>query len=199
MNLPNKLTAARLILVPFFVVLMSIENVATYLIAYVVFTVASLTDYYDGKIARERQLITNFGKLMDPLADKVLMAAAFIMMMEVEVLWVPGWTIIAILAREFLITGARSLAAGEGLIIAANRWGKIKTIAQMVFIYVFLFLAIAIMASDKYVEPEALEPFRLWLEYLSVSAISIISIFTVMTGVQFVWVNKDSLNLRNQL
>ncbi|MEK7795706.1 MAG: CDP-diacylglycerol--glycerol-3-phosphate 3-phosphatidyltransferase, partial [Candidatus Hydrogenedentota bacterium] len=132
MNLPNRLTIARLVLVPVFVVLMSIDHVATYALAYITFTAASLTDYYDGKIARRRGMITAFGKLIDPLADKVLMTAAFVMAMKVPGLNVPGWTIVAILAREFLVTGARSLAASDGTVIAASSWGKAKTVIQMV-------------------------------------------------------------------
>ncbi len=111
MNLPNRLTVARLIMVPLFVLLMVFDDFFAYLAANIVFLIASLTDYFDGKIARERNLVTNFGKLMDPLADKVLIAAAFVMLMGVPVLNIPPWAIVAILAREFLVTGARSMAA----------------------------------------------------------------------------------------
>jgi CDP-diacylglycerol--glycerol-3-phosphate 3-phosphatidyltransferase len=120
MNLPNKLTIARCIMTVFFVGLMSFENFYCYFAAYLVFTVAAITDYYDGKIARERGLVTNFGKLLDPVADKVLLTSAFIMLMKVPELKVPGWAVVVILAREFLVTGARALAAADGEVIAAN-------------------------------------------------------------------------------
>lgn len=199
MNLPNKLTVARLVLVPVFVLLMSVEHAATYAAAYVVFTAASLTDYYDGKIARSRQLITNFGKLMDPLADKVLMCAAFIMLMKVPILWVPGWTIIAILAREFLVTGARSIASSGGPVIAANQWGKIKTVLQMVFVYVFLFLAIAFMIGSPYLSDSVQETLAYALQWACAVSVALVAVFTVVSGVQFIWTNRANLQLGNDI
>ena len=126
MNLPNQLTVARFIMALVFVVLMSFHHVVAQSLGYLLFIAATITDFYDGKIARDRNLVTNFGKLLDPVADKVLVVAAFIMLMKNPYLSVPGWTVVAILAREFLITGARSLAASEGVVIAANKWGKTK-------------------------------------------------------------------------
>ena len=198
MNLPNKLTLARLIMVPAFVVLMSFEHIATYIIAYVVFTIASITDYYDGKIAREKNLITNFGKLMDPLADKVLMVSAFIMMMKVPDLNIPGWTLVAILAREFLVTGARSLAVEQGgEAIAANQWGKIKTVIQMVYVYVFLFFAIVALGL-RYYEIEWLTTYLDILNISSMVGIIAVSLYTVASGIQFAMLNWKSLSLGSQ-
>ena len=197
MNLPNKLTVARLIMVPVFVVLMSFEHYATYIAAYLVFSAASITDYFDGKIARERNLVTNFGKLMDPLADKVLMAAAFVMAMNIPTLNIPGWTIVAILAREFLVTGARSMAAPEGQIIAANSWGKLKTVLQMVYIFVFIPLAIGVWAAE-YWFPEHIDQYVLVLDWASLIGIIGVSLLTVYTGVQFAQTNWKSLNLSSQ-
>ena len=117
MNLPNQLTMARCALTAVFVALMSFEHTAAYLAAYIVFTAAAITDYYDGKIARRDNLITNFGKLMDPVADKILMVAAFIMLMGVRELHIPGWTVVAILAREFLMR--RPLAAAFAAALTA--------------------------------------------------------------------------------
>lgn len=194
MNLPNQLTVARLIMVPLFVVLMSIDHVGAYAAAYVVFTAASLTDYFDGKIARERNLITNFGKLMDPLADKVLMAAAFVMLMTIPDLTIPGWTIVAILAREFLVTGARSMAAPEGKVIAANVWGKVKTVIQMVYIYVFLFFAIAGRLIVQW-QPDYAEATHAVLHWSSLSCIIFVAGYTVFTGVQFARANWKTLSL----
>jgi CDP-diacylglycerol--glycerol-3-phosphate 3-phosphatidyltransferase len=185
-------------MVPAFVVLMSIEHLATYIIAYIIFTVASITDYYDGKIAREKNLITNFGKLMDPLADKVLMVSAFIMMMKVPDLNIPGWTLVAILAREFLVTGARSLAIEDGgQAIAANQWGKIKTVIQMVYVYTFLFFAIVALGL-RYSDPEWLTTYLDVLNISSMVGIIFVSIFTVASGIQFAMTNWKSLALGSQ-
>ena len=133
MNLPNKLTMLRIILVPFFVLFMSIKTSAINLfIALIVFSVASLTDMLDGKIARKYGLVTNFGKLMDPLADKVLVMSAMLCFVSANL--APAWIVIVILTREFLVTSLRLIAAGEGTVIAADKWGKIKTVTQMIWI-----------------------------------------------------------------
>ena len=190
MNLPNQLTMARCVLAVFFVVFMSFDHTASYLTAYVLFAAAAITDYYDGKIARERNLISNFGKLMDPVADKVLMVAAFVMMMRMHELHLPGWTVVAILGREFLITGARSLAAAEGLILPANAYGKAKTVFQMVFVFVFLALAILnrLFFGSEHVE---------WLHYCSMWGIIAVSVYTVWSGAQFGWANWKALKLHD--
>ena len=139
MNLPNKLTMFRVVLIPvFIVVLMSglIAEPASRYIAVVIFCVASFTDYLDGHIARKYNLVTNFGKFMDPLADKLLVSAAMICMIELDML--PAWVVIIIISREFIITGFRLIAAEGGLVIAASWWGKIKTVTQMAMIILML-------------------------------------------------------------
>ena len=139
MNLPNKLTMFRVVLIPvFIVVLMSglIAEPASRYIAVVIFCVASFTDYLDGHIARKYNLVTNFGKFMDPLADKLLVSAAMICMIELGML--PAWVVIIIISREFIITGFRLIAAEGGLVIAASWWGKIKTVTQMAMIILML-------------------------------------------------------------
>ena len=139
MNLPNKLTMFRVVLIPvFIVVLMSglIAEPASRYIAVVIFCVASFTDYLDGHIARKYNLVTNFGKFMDPLADKLLVSAAMICMIELGML--PAWVVIIIISREFIITGFRLIAAEGGLVIAASWWGKIKTVTQMAMIILVL-------------------------------------------------------------
>lgn len=196
MNLPNQLTLARLLMVPVFVLFMSIDHVASYICAYIVFTVASITDYYDGKIARDRKIITAFGKLVDPLADKVLMAAAFVMIMKVPELWVPGWTIVAILAREFLVTGARSLAAADGAVIAASASGKAKTVIQMVYIYTFLFFAIAMRITARWA-PDVIEMAAPYVAYASFAAILFVAGYTIYSGIDFARANWRTLNLGN--
>ena len=183
-------------MVPVFVLFMSIDHVVSYILAYIVFTVASITDYYDGKIARDRKIITAFGKLVDPLADKVLMAAAFVMIMKVPELWVPGWTIVAILAREFLVTGARSLAAADGAVIAASASGKAKTVIQMVYIYTFLFFAIALRIAERWA-PEAGETVAPYVAHGSLAAILFVAAFTIYSGVEFARANWRTLNLGN--
>ena len=139
MNLPNKLTIFRVILIPVFIIaLMSgiiPEHVNRY-VGVVIFCVASFTDYLDGHIARKYNLVTNFGKFMDPLADKLLVSSALICMIELGSL--PAWIVIIIISREFIITGFRLIAAEGGLVIAASWWGKIKTVTQMLMIILVL-------------------------------------------------------------
>ncbi len=133
MNLPNKLTMFRVILIPFFVVFMMVDiTLADKWIALAIFIVASLTDLLDGKIARKYNLVTNFGKFMDPLADKLLVCSALICL--VALYKIPAWIVIVIIAREFIISGFRLIAADNGVVIAASYWGKFKTTFQMVMI-----------------------------------------------------------------
>lgn len=133
MNLPNKLTMFRVILIPFFVLFMLVDiTSADKWIALAIFIIASLTDLLDGKIARKYDLVTNFGKFMDPLADKLLVCSALICL--VELAKIPAWMVIIIIAREFIISGFRLIAADNGVVIAASYWGKFKTTFQMVMI-----------------------------------------------------------------
>ncbi len=133
MNLPNKLTMFRVILIPFFVLFMLVDITSVdKWIALAIFIVASLTDLLDGKIARKYNLVTNFGKFMDPLADKLLVCSALICLVEMAKL--PAWMVIIIIAREFIISGFRLIAADNGVVIAASYWGKFKTTFQMVMI-----------------------------------------------------------------
>ena len=138
MNLPNKLTVLRIIMVPFFVFFMLTDagGAANKWIALVIFCVASLTDMLDGKIARARNLVTNFGKFMDPLADKLLVCSAMICMIPLGKL--QAWFVIVIIAREFIISGFRLVASDNGIVIAASYWGKFKTVSQMALIIVLI-------------------------------------------------------------
>ena len=133
MNLPNKLTLLRIILVPVFIVVLMTGH---YYISAVIFVVASLTDMLDGKIARKYDLVTDFGKLMDPLADKLLVMSALICLVQLGD--IPGWMAIVILGREFAITGLRTVAASSGVVIAAGWTGKIKTVLQMIAVVLIL-------------------------------------------------------------
>lgn len=138
MNLPNKLTVLRVIMVPFFVFFMltGVGGAANKWIALIIFCVASLTDMLDGKIARARNLVTNFGKFMDPLADKLLVCSAMICMIPLGKL--QAWFVIVIIAREFIISGFRLIASDNGVVIAASYWGKFKTTFQMLMVIVLI-------------------------------------------------------------
>ena len=132
MNLPNKLTVMRVILIPFFVAALLYDNGSSQtmrVVANVIFIVASLTDLFDGKIARKYNLVTNFGKFMDPLADKLLVCSALICLIQLGQL--PAWVVIIIISREFIISGFRLVAADNDIVIAASYWGKFKTVSQM--------------------------------------------------------------------
>ena len=175
MNLPNKLTIARVCMVPLVMVALMMNTGTSRVVAMVIFALASLTDMLDGKIARKYNLITNFGKLMDPLADKILTAAAMVCLVELGDL--AAWIVVIILFREYAITGLRSVAASENIVVAANIWGKVKTVCQM-FALMLLMLKPQIMALCGI-------NLGLWLMYVAL-------ILTVYSGVDYVWkLNKQ--------
>ncbi len=139
MNLPNKLTVLRVIMIPFFVFFLLLEGGANSTWRYVaaaIFIVASLTDLLDGKIARKYNLVTNFGKFMDPLADKLLVCSALICLIQLGQL--PAWMVIVIISREFIISGFRLVASDNGVVIAASYWGKFKTTFQMIAVILLI-------------------------------------------------------------
>jgi len=166
MNLPNKITVARIAMVPIFiwVLLSGIQN--SRLIAAAIFIIASITDFIDGYLARKYELITDFGKLMDPMADKILVASALIALVQIGRISV--WPVAIILAREFLITSFRSLAASKGLVIAASIWGKIKTNTQM-------FAIILLMLTNN-----PIADIMLWISVIS----------TILSAVDYIGKNK---------
>ena len=139
MNLPNKLTILRVIMIPFFVAALLYDGGANQNMRYVaaaIFIIASLTDMLDGKIARKYNLVTNFGKFMDPLADKLLVCSALICLVELKEL--PAWMVIVIISREFIISGFRLVASDNGVVIAASYWGKFKTTFQMIAVVLLI-------------------------------------------------------------
>lgn len=138
MNLPNKLTVLRMILVPFFVLAILWPFPHHYLIALIIFGAASYTDHLDGMLARKNNQITDFGKFMDPLADKILVISALVCFVSLGLCDV--WLVLLIIAREFMVTSIRLVAAGKGSVIAANNWGKAKTVSQIIAICVILLL-----------------------------------------------------------
>ncbi len=179
MNLPNKLTISRIIAVPFFI---GCYMTGYYLPAFIIFILASLTDMLDGKIARKHNLVTNFGKIMDPLADKILVYSAFCLMVEDGS--VPGWMLIVILAREFLIAGMRTVAASEGIVIAAGMSGKIKTVLQMIAVPLLLLnLAVSTTSVGQAVDIAA--QIFLWASL----------IMTVYSGAEYTLKNKNVFSL----
>jgi len=147
-NLPNKITVSRIFLIPLFLIVLSFNfdwgeiNIGnntlpvTQLVASIIFIFASLTDWLDGYIARKYNLITNMGKFLDPLADKLLVSAAFIMLIELQI--APAWIIIVIISREFAITGFRLVASGEGVVLAASSMGKLKTVSQILAVILLM-------------------------------------------------------------
>lgn len=172
MNLPNKLTILRVVAVPFFV--------AFYLnhytiVAFVLFVAASMTDYLDGAIARKHNLVTNFGKIMDPLADKILVYSAFCCMVENGL--VPGWMLIVILSREFVVAGMRTVAASEGIVIAAGTTGKIKTVLQMI--------AVPLLILNEPLQVAAAAQIMLWASL----------VMTVVSGVEYIYKNKQIFSM----
>lgn len=159
MNLPNKITVARILLIPIMIIipLFGLDNILFggvtlgNFIVLIIFLIASFTDFLDGYLARKNNIVTTFGKFLDPIADKLLVLAALIMLVEQGI--VPGWIPIIIAAREFIVSGIRMLAAGEGNVIAASWLGKVKTVSQMVAISLAFLGSGAFMAWTKMIKP----------------------------------------------
>ncbi|GMV98928.1 MAG: putative CDP-diacylglycerol--glycerol-3-phosphate 3-phosphatidyl-transferase 2 [Candidatus Hydrogenedentota bacterium] len=196
-NLPNQLTLARVVMVPIFVAVMSFHNYVCFAVGYVLFVVAVITDYYDGKIARDRNQVTNFGKLIDPLADKILMSAAFLMAMDISPLRIPAWTVVAILAREFLVTGIRTLAVTEGVVIPAEGHGKIKTAAQMTYILLFIPLAVV----SHVLQGQGLDVAARYDSVVAVTSLWCavgVALYTVYSGIHYLVNNWRVLHLGAQ-
>ncbi|MDD3218962.1 MAG: CDP-diacylglycerol--glycerol-3-phosphate 3-phosphatidyltransferase [Lachnospiraceae bacterium] len=179
MNLPNKLTILRVCMIPFFVAFMLLNggNGWQKWVALAIFVIASLTDTLDGYIARRDNLVTNFGKFMDPLADKLLVCSALICFVDLHRL--PTWICIIIIAREFIISGFRLIASDNGIVIAANWWGKAKTISQMIMIIVL----IANLGGAFGIVEQV-------LIYLSL-------VLTVVSLCDYVWKNKQVLSMQD--
>jgi len=178
MNTPNKLTIARMIIVPFLVIflLTGWGGEANRYISLTLFVVASVTDWFDGYLARKNNLVTNFGKFMDPLADKLLVFSAMICMIDLKRL--SAWFVIIIIAREFIISGFRLIAAENGIVIAANYWGKFKTASQMIMIILLILHFDGIFVI--------LEQIFIWLSL----ALTIISLIT------YIWQNRTVLSMQ---
>ena len=190
MNLANKLTMLRIFLVPLFLIFIAFKNIPYgTIIATLIFIVASLTDQLDGYIARSRNQITNFGKFMDPLADKLLVTAALVALVEMHL--IPSWAAVIIIAREFAVSGLRTLAASEGIVIAASWWGKIKTITQIVAI--LLLLAKVNVASSQYLTDLIINNRFLtgFFEVVPNVILIIAVIITIISGIDYFIKNKS--------
>ena len=174
MNLPNKLTTLRVILIPFFVAAILASKSIEWLryAALVIFLAASFTDYLDGHLARKYNLITNFGKFMDPLADKLLVCSALICLQDLGLL--PAVVVIIIVAREFAISAFRLIASDNGIVIAASYWGKFKTVSQMIMI-------VLVMLQIEQ------------LSILTTAFIWIATILTIVSLVDYIWKNRQVL------
>ena len=193
MNLPNKLTLTRIILVPVFMIFVSLTqfdnemfNPTWYLVAGIIFAVASLTDFLDGHLARKWNMVTDFGKFADPLADKLLTTVAFIYMMRDGVC--SPVVLCIILAREFAVSGLRMVAAGakDGKVIAANMWGKVKTVLQMLTI-IFYFFGISLTYGNTVVGNLDVWLISYWLCWLVAAA-------TAISGIKYLWDNRSFIN-----
>lgn len=181
MNLPNRLTLSRLALTAVFAACFALHFPLQFTIAWLVFLLATITDYLDGEIARRKGLITDFGKLMDPLADKILTASAFVSLSECGA--IPAWAVIVIISREFLITGLRSLAASKGMILPADKLGKHKTAWQMITIVYFL----SLLAAAEWVSMPVLEAaWRLG----AIVLVPVTVALTVYSGIAYLVKNK---------
>ena len=148
MNLPNKITISRILLIPIFMIVLYLPIPYREIIALAIFVIAAATDGIDGHIARSRNLVTNFGKFLDPLADKLLVTAALVALVGMQ--RIPSWIVTVIIAREFAVTGIRLLAVGEGRVIAASMLGKIKTVTQIIAISLLFLDSYTLNAQDVF-------------------------------------------------
>lgn len=180
MNLANKLTLLRIILVPVFLIFISINKPIFIIIATGIFIIAAITDKLDGYIARSRNQITNFGKFMDPLADKLLVTSALVALVQYNV--IQAWMVMIIIGREFAITGLRAIAASEGIVIAASWWGKIKTVIQIIAIILGL---VSLIYIQNY------------LKYITIIAIYLAILITLISGIDYFVKNRKVISTNN--
>jgi len=200
MNLANKLTIFRIILVPIMVIIpyLNIDNTVvhsiiplSWIIVEVIFIIASITDKLDGYIARSRNQITTFGKFLDPIADKILVLAAMLILVEFNRL--PAWIPIVVLFREFMVSGYRLVAVGEnGNVIAASIWGKLKTVTQM---FALIFAIIDMNSFGRFIYG-GLEGYALWLNIISTGLMFVSVIATIFSGWDYIKNGKDILKLK---
>jgi len=203
MNLPNRLTLLRLGLVPAFMVFMFVDHLSTRILALIIFIIASITDWIDGKVARETGTVTVIGTFLDPLVDKMLICTALVGFVELHELHIPAWMVVLIIGREFLITGLRSLAAKRGIVIAAEKGGKFKTASQITSI--ILILMILIFHSLLEFQPNAAwvlsfhsssfgHSFTRILDHLPYGLVLLTTALTLFSGYLYIRKYRDLLN-----
>lgn len=193
MNLPNKITVARMLLIPIMIIVpyLGFNNILFgsvtigSFITLIIFLIASFTDFLDGYLARKNNLVTTFGKFLDPIADKLLVLSALIMLVEQGI--IPGWIPIIIAAREFIVSGIRMLAAGDGKVIAASWYGKVKTVSQMVAI------SLAFLSTNTFMQFTSVEMSTgtLILNILMSLAMIVAVLTTILSGVDYFMKSKD--------
>lgn len=198
LNLPNKLTLLRIAAAPLVMIALLSETLVGQYLGLILFIAAAITDYWDGKLARERNLVTNFGRIMDPLADKLLMTTAFISFIQMG--YSPAWMVILIIGREFAITGLRVLAASQGHVISASTAGKHKTISQIVAVILILIVNVVIASLQAWAPPwettlHNLGAFGdglvLFAEHAPYWSMFIVAILSLYSGLDYLIKNKE--------
>ncbi|MBU0599541.1 CDP-diacylglycerol--glycerol-3-phosphate 3-phosphatidyltransferase [bacterium] len=196
MSVANILTLTRVLLVPPFLYFISCKSFFFQNVALFIFILAAVTDMLDGYFARRNKIITNWGKFMDPLADKILISAAFISFVSIPSLYIPAWMVVLIISREFIITGLRLIASNEGTVVAASMEGKVKTTSQIITIIAILLLLTfkSYLNQDNIYQSLSYEP-RLFIEYifhlLPYSLVLATTFFTLYSGVSYLIEYKD--------
>ena len=204
MNLANKLTITRMCMVPFYILFMELGGFYNSILAFLIFFIAAITDFFDGKIARENKAVTSLGIFLDPLADKLLISAAFICFVDIPMLGITAWMVIAIIAREFLITGLRSITAYKNIIIPADKSGKFKTTSQIIVIIITMIILIINEAFLKFsgVTLDALK----FYDHGTYATLAVImekvpfwstlyaAVFTIVSGANYMWKYKKLLS-----
>jgi len=202
MNLANKLTLLRISIVPFLILFMYLDNLWTRIIAILLFTIAAVTDVYDGMVARQQKTVTTLGIFLDPLADKLLISAAFISFVGLKELQIPAWMVILVISREFIITGLRSIAATNNVIIPAMKSGKFKTTSQVVTIITVMLALIINSALWHYkgIRPSDLLYHNGWSYFLGWCLVKLpywmmllTTVFTIVSGITYLNAHKEIL------
>lgn len=193
MNLANRLTIIRIIIAPVFIILLLADGVGTKYSALLLFIIASLTDLYDGRIARARGVVTSFGKFMDPFADKIIVLGALICFVALREVW--ALLVIIILAREFMITGLRFQAASQGIVIPAGRWGKHKTVTQMIAVSATL-VVITVKSTFTALSIDAPSFLSQILKYTPNVLVGLAVVMTIVSGVLYIKKHKEVLQNR---
>jgi CDP-diacylglycerol--glycerol-3-phosphate 3-phosphatidyltransferase len=203
MNLANKLTVSRICIIPLFVLFMGLGELYSSVLALIIFSSASITDFFDGQMARKNKTITYFGIFFDPLVDKILISSAFICFANIPILGIPSWMIIAIISREFLITGLRSIVAVKNIIVSTNKLGKFKTTLQICVAITILIILIINRTFYKFVSVKSSSITKFDNYYCATLAIIekipfwitlVVVVVTIYSGINYILEYKKLLN-----